>query len=733
MTMLKDTSIRGYADRFSTAPGEVIEFKVSSTKAGTYRADIVRLINGDTNPTGPGFMEVPAASLNGDYPARFQPTDSGSYVVVHDDGRLNLDGPFTLHAFICPTTPHNERQIILGRFVVEDHAGYALALDGGKLCLLIGDGESTNVVEAASTLHHACWYSVAASYDPASGQASLYVRSVVNSVNSLLSPIVPITGEGDTATGLNARVADSGGSFVIAGCPVSRSSSAIDGHYNGKIDSPKVWDRVLSIAELDSLTFGMTPAADGLLAHWDFAEGIGPDGITTDRVGDRGPLGLHGECVNFPARAMTGWRWQGREENFTHAPAEYGAIHFHDDDLEDCGWETDIAWRVPDDFRSGIYALRLLQGEAEDWIPFFVLPPRGEATARVLVLIPTTSYLAYANEHFNDIQVAQSIFGRTAIIDELDFWLHEHTEFGLSTYDTHTDGSGVHYSSSLRPIVNLRPKFRTASGGPWQFPADLHLGVWLDALGIDFDVATDRELHDEGADLLNRYKVVLTGSHPEYYSGPMLDAWESYLASGGRGMYLGANGFYWIANWHPEKPHLMEVRKAEYGSRAWQANPGEYYLQTNGERSGLWRGKARAPQKTFGTGFTAEGFDESSYFVQMPDSRDPRVDFIVDGIKPDEKIGDFGLVGGWSRRQRAGSLRPDTRHTAPHPVAGVQRGPLRQLPPGRGGDPLQHSDGGRDHGPERPSRHRLLHDQRRRRRLLVQLHRLVRIAAGKQL
>jgi N,N-dimethylformamidase len=646
MATFKETAIWGYADRLSVAPGEMIEFKVSSAKPGTYRADVVRLVNGDTNPAGPGFKEVVEATVNGSYPARFQPTDPGSYVLIDDRGQLAVDGPFTLHAFVCPTTPRKGDQIALGRYVKETNSGYALGISNGRFCLVVGDGATTTVVEGGSRLHHWCWYSVAVAYDPSSRQANLYVRSIVNSVNSLLSPIVPISGDGDAEARLTVKVADSGGPFVVGGCMVSATATAVDSHFNGKVDSPKMWNRVLSTAELDAITGGESASSDGLLAAWDFADGIGRAGIPTDRVGDRGPHGLHGTCVNFPARAMTGWNWQGIEENFTHAPHEYGAIHFHDDDLEDCRWDTDIAWQVPKDFHSGIYALRLAQGESEDWIPFFAIPPRGRMTAKALLLVPTTSYLAYANEHFNDIQTAQSIFGRTSIIDERDFWLHEHTEFGRSTYDTHTDGSGVHYSSSLRPIVNLRPKFRTASGGPWQFPADLHLAAWLDALNIEFDVATDRELHDEGAKLLGRYNMVMTGSHPEYYSGPMLDAWEAYLGSGGRAMYLGANGFYWVANWHPEKKHLMEVRKAEYGSRSWQASPGEYYLQTNGQRSGLWRGRARAPQKTFGTGFAAEGFDESSYYVQMPDARDPRVAFIMDGIDPDAKIGDFGLVGG---------------------------------------------------------------------------------------
>ncbi len=174
-----------------------------------------------------------------------------------------------------------------------------------------------------------------------------------------------------------------------------------------------------------------------MLAAWDFADGIGPEGIPGDEVTDRGPNELHGTCVNFPARGMTGWSWDGMEENFVHAPAQYGAIHFHDDDLEDCRWETDITWTVPAGFRSGVYALRLQHGEAEDWVPFFVLPPRGQATAKALFLVPTASYLAYANERqVHDFPVSQAILGHTSTIAEQDSYLYGHSEFGLSTYDS---------------------------------------------------------------------------------------------------------------------------------------------------------------------------------------------------------------------------------------------------------------------------------------------------------
>jgi hypothetical protein len=63
MARLRAAVIHGYSDRLSVAPGERIEFKVSSEEPGTYRADIVRLIHGDTNPAGPGFKEQVIAKL----------------------------------------------------------------------------------------------------------------------------------------------------------------------------------------------------------------------------------------------------------------------------------------------------------------------------------------------------------------------------------------------------------------------------------------------------------------------------------------------------------------------------------------------------------------------------------------------------------------------------------------------------------------------------------------------
>ena len=63
---------------------------------------------------------------------------------------------------------------------------------------------------------------------------------------------------------------------------------------------------------------------------------------------------------------MTGWNWNGEEMCWRHAPDQYGAIHFHDDDVYDAGWEVDVSLTVPKNLKSGLYAARLRCGEGDD-------------------------------------------------------------------------------------------------------------------------------------------------------------------------------------------------------------------------------------------------------------------------------------------------------------------------------------------------------------------------------
>ena len=160
------------------------------------------------------------------------------------------------------------------------------------------------------------------------------------------------------------------------------------------------------------------------------------------------------------------------------------------------------------------YELGSGKGLGEEYIVFFVRP--AQPSAKLCFLVPTASYLAYANEKLSfDAQIIQPMTGQPPVISDVDIEIYKHREFGLSTYDSYEDGAGVSFSSYKRPIVNMRPKYRISSMNlPWQFPADLSIIGWLENTGYEYDVITDEDLHREGMAALQPYNCVITGNPP---------------------------------------------------------------------------------------------------------------------------------------------------------------------------------------------------------------------------
>ena len=86
------------------------------------------------------------------------------------------------------------------------------------------------------------------------------------------------------------------------------------------------------------------------------------------------------------------------------------------------------------------------------------------------------------------------------------------------------------------------------------------------------------------------------------------------------------------------------MRRAEGGIRAWDAEPGEYYHQLDGQLGGLWRRNRRPPQALVGVGFSAQGLFEGTHYRRLPASHDPRFAWMFEGVP--EVFGETGLSGG---------------------------------------------------------------------------------------
>ena len=398
-----------------------------------------RLLHGDPNPKGPGIKEEPISTpANAEYPGKHQVLPLGSYVKVPDGEPLHLAGSFTITAWIAPTRhtaetrmPTPATQGIVTKWSGQDQSGYGLFLQGGRVVLWLGGpGGKVEKIVAESPLRpwvpstpgprtprpqgvSTTWYFVAASFDSSTGNVVLYQEPVTDFT---FDPTRAVIRRTTGARGLAPNTAP----LLIAAAWIEKGQPGVTGHYNGKIDNPRVYGRALGEQEIEGIRKGAGPM--DALASWDFSKGI-----STSKVFDASTRHLNGQAVNLPTRAVTGHNWTGKEMDYRRARNEYGAIYFHDDDLDDARWDVGFEFKVPATLKSGVYAALLQTTTGEDYVPFFARPKKGTATAKIAFLIPTFSYLAYGGTGGGETTSAVAGANPPRL---------------MSLYSHHTDGPG---------------------------------------------------------------------------------------------------------------------------------------------------------------------------------------------------------------------------------------------------------------------------------------------------
>ncbi len=591
----KDLPLTGYVEQLSGRPGETLEFKVSSRSANPFTARLVRSISADPNPVGPGIIEEDASEffVHRSFPSVRRPFSAGSYGVATKEVSADFGATLQFSATIFPTQRCDHVQTVISCGEVD------LCVDAsGAACLRVGETR----VSTITPLKLRKWHRIEGRVEEGALTIKQHMlgRSAIDPIN-VQSAGEPVALEATPTVA--AHLADGQASQ----------------HFNGKIEAPSI-------------------IADGVtLCAWDFAEDM-----TKTTVAPQSGPGL--TLVNFPTRAMTSSNWDASEMNWSHRPDHYAAIHFHQDDIYDFGWDTDFTFTIPDDMPSGIYIMRLECDGQHEAIPFFVCPPLHQRRADLCVLVSTFTYTIYGNHARPDYDPSWQ--DRITGWNAYPYNPAEHPHYGLSTYNYHSDGSGICHASHRRPLFNLRPAYLTFGTTPCSglrhFPADSHLISWLHAKGIAYDLVTDHDLHAHGHAAIAGYKAVTTGSHPEYHTEESLNALRDYRDNGGHLVYLGGNGFYWRIAQHSENDGMLEIRRAEDGIRAWAAEPGEYYSAFDGGYGGLWRRNGRAPQDLVGIGFAAQGEFIGDPYRRV--STDPAFDWVFEGVDG-EIIGDFGYSG----------------------------------------------------------------------------------------
>lgn len=409
--------IMGYTDRVSYRPGDAVAMYVS-TPARSWRGELLRLHS----------LEIPSAGIarRAERVTTVQPVEAvgleqetavGSYVRV--DG-MPASGPagLTISVRVLPTRPGDAAlgsQVVLAH--AQDAAGWSLGMDAkGRATLTVGTAAGPVSVSAGPPLSAGLWYEFEARIP---GDTGLKLALAVRSVGTFAS-------DASTAPAVEASASVRLGAPVMStrapllwGCRQLRDGRVPELSFDGRVENPVI------VGDASATGYARDLAAHpAVLAAWDLARDITPDGIAdTRRVTDAGPHARHGVAHQHPHRLVTSSGWTGDVFDARFAADQYAAIHFHRDDITDCGWRSQVAIELPDDLPSGVYGVQLVDSDGtEDLLPVFVGPRDGLATAPLLLVLPTNSYLAYANDHVGvdsprtQVVMSQDIGDRSASI-----------------------------------------------------------------------------------------------------------------------------------------------------------------------------------------------------------------------------------------------------------------------------------------------------------------------------
>jgi len=173
-----------------------------------------------------------------------------------------------------------------------------------------------------------------------------------------------------------------------------------------------------------------------------------------------------------------------------------------------CGWSDDFTVPVDAAWPSGLHAVTLTGPLGmRRHVPFVVRP--AAPVNRLAVLLPTLTHNAYNS------------------------W-GGHSQYTWDAVPTNR------YVTLRRPFANADLEGPGHADVRWH--GDLLLLRWLKDNAFAYDCYQDLDLHT--GDWLGRYRAVLLGSHPEYWTLTMRGKLADYLSGGGRVVSPGGNVLY---------------------------------------------------------------------------------------------------------------------------------------------------------------------------------------------
>ncbi|MDN4591138.1 hypothetical protein DBA29_21890 [Xenophilus aerolatus] len=591
--------VHGYASAKTVHAGERIAFHISSDRS--YSLEVCRL-----GPDPDRRASDPRVADLGLHDACMQPIHPGSY--VHVEAGLPAGQPLaglTLEAWVMPWRCDVPRQALITQGDAGGAQSFGLFIEpDGQLAWALGEGAlpGASPLRSGRPMASRRWQHVAATWD--GREAALWIDG--ECLARVRSDGAPRPADAPLRLG-----AAGGAEGAEAFADVDLAMVAIHGH-------------ALTAETLAARWQGRAaglPAADRLLACWPLRDGSG------DRVVDVGRQGRHGRVVNHGTWSILGpavdAAGAASSRNDDAMPASLQGLRLASDDLYDCRWPATAHLDLPADARPGLHVARLRfewEGrEAVYDITFLVKPHAGARPAPLLVLCAMSSWLAYAATPFARNQVEDPVWPRRST--GLD---NSHPEApAFCSYTYHRAGQPSYFTGLRMPWPNASPAalYDPAGSGFSQWTRlERRLHAWLEREGQAFDVLADLDLHADPA-VLARYRTVVVNGHSEYWSLPVVDAFDAWLRRGGNAIVLSGNTMYlrvsFDANMAVMEQRKNDERGADPANAALRppAGPfGEERHVQDGLRGGQLRALGRSAASIIGLETAGWGFADAEDF-----------------------------------------------------------------------------------------------------------------------
>jgi hypothetical protein len=216
-----------------------------------------------------------------------------------------------------------------------------------------------------------------------------------------------------------------------------------------------------------------------------------------------------------------------------------------------CNWPAALTIEVDPNWQSGYYEVVLeidVGGKRRRDHAFFVVRPEvGAPNAPILLVLSTNTWHAY-----NDFGGWNLYTGATTVSLQRPMsrgYLDKPPGAGRRVTTTHPPDPQMATHVGYLRLNHLSPYAGSAGWPDWELP----FVQWAEREGYAFDVATNADLDDNPGLLVNGessqpgagYRLMLSVGHDEYWSGPMRDAVETFIARGGNVAFFSGNTSFW--------------------------------------------------------------------------------------------------------------------------------------------------------------------------------------------